>query len=153
MLTFTTHPHTQNRVVVWWAVGLKFSFLFSDIQTLREGVRMNTAPRIITQVEEGIHRTSEGCRTTGDPLETMAPWGPITTAPSTPTNPHPWLTPVPLSLRNPPLSPSHLLLKELQSRNLWRTLIGTTGRREVNTWLVQRRSVLPKDVAEKPPRQ
>ncbi len=150
---FTTCPHTQNRVVVCWAVGLKFCFLFSDIQTLREGVQMNTAPRTITQGEEGIHRTSEGCRTTGDPLETMAPWGLITTAPSTQTNPHPWLTPVPLSLINPPLSPSHLLWKELQIRNLWQTLIGTTGRREVNTWLVQRRSILPKHVAERPPRK
>lgn len=79
----------QNCFVACRAVALKCIFLISDILTLRGGVRMSTAPRTTTKGEEGIHRTSEGCLTTEDPLETMAPWGLITTAPSTQTNPHP----------------------------------------------------------------
>lgn len=89
-VTVTAAPLANDpMIMVTIEIIVAIETIMTDIQTLREGVRMNTAPRIITQVEEGIHRTSEGCRTTGDPLETMAPWGPITTAPSTPTNPHP----------------------------------------------------------------
>lgn len=91
--------------------------IMTDIQTPRGGVRMNTVLRITIRVEEGIHRTSEGCLITGDRLEIMAPQGPITTAPSTQTNPHPSLIPVPLKPRNPLWRRSHLQ-KELQSRNL-----------------------------------
>lgn len=50
---------------------------------------MNTVPRITIKVEEGIHRTSDGCPITGDRLEITAQRGPITTAPFTQTNPHP----------------------------------------------------------------
>lgn len=66
--------------------------IMTDIRTQREGARMNIALQTTTkeeeeEEEEGIRRTLEECLTTGDLLETMAPWGRITTGPFTQTNP------------------------------------------------------------------
>lgn len=80
----------HNCYVKCRAGALKFRLLFLDIRTRRGGARMNIAPRTTTkEEEEGIRRTLEECLTTGDLLETMAPWGRITTGPFMQTNPRP----------------------------------------------------------------